>query len=88
MSIRRSWHRIRRVANRENINALASLAMVAIFFASTAQWSALRDQLTLAYPPQLKANHFHIWEKGHGEPFARTNVVPPCEANEFDAPFE
>jgi hypothetical protein len=55
---------------------VAALATVAIFCVSTAQWIAFRDQLTLAYPPRLKAGHFHIFEKGHGQPFGRTNVPP------------
>jgi hypothetical protein len=65
---------------RETINAastvVVALATVAMVCVSRAQWIALRDQLTLAHPPQLKASHFHIWEKGQGKAFDRTNVPP------------
>jgi hypothetical protein len=72
MSIRRTFHWINAAST-----VVAALATVAIFCVSTAQWSAFRDQLTLAYHPRLNANHFHIWEKGHGKPFERPNVPPP-----------
>jgi len=49
MSIRRSWHRIRSVVNRDYINAastvVVALATGAIFFVSIGQWRAIKGQL-------------------------------------------
>lgn len=58
------------------VTFLLFIATVGLYCATRDLANGARDQLTLAYPPQLKVSHFQIWEKGHGKAFDRSNALP------------
>jgi len=56
--------------------AIAILTVVTIGV-GVSQYIAARNQLTLTFPPRLRVNGIHIWEKGKGGPFNPENKPPP-----------